>query len=174
MASKSPVHEKASLLGDVVFAANDGVITTFAIVAGSAGASLSANVVLILGFANLFADGLSMASGKYLGAKSEMEYEEMRGGHMQDVGSPFKHGLTTFISFNIAGLFPLLPFIFNLEPKFKVSSLMVGLVLFAIGSSRGKYTKKGYIKSGVEMLAIGGLAALAAYFAGFLLDKYVV
>ena len=53
----------------------DGIITTFAVVAGVAGASLSAGVVLILGFANLIADGISMAIGDYLSSKSEREYE---------------------------------------------------------------------------------------------------
>jgi VIT1/CCC1 family predicted Fe2+/Mn2+ transporter len=63
-------------IGDMVYGANDGIITTFAIVAGVAGAALSHTVVLILGFANIFADGLSMAIGNYLGRKSEKEYAE--------------------------------------------------------------------------------------------------
>lgn len=61
---------------DFVYGANDGIITTFAIVAGVAGARLDPGVVLILGFANLFADGLSMAAGNYLGTKSEKEFIE--------------------------------------------------------------------------------------------------
>jgi len=60
-------------LKDAVYAANDGAITTFAVVAGVAGASLDPLVILILGFANLFADGISMASGNYLGTKSEKD-----------------------------------------------------------------------------------------------------
>jgi VIT1/CCC1 family predicted Fe2+/Mn2+ transporter len=59
---------------DAVFGANDGIVTTFAVVAGVAGANLSVNTVLILGFANLFADGLAMGLGNYLGTKSEVEY----------------------------------------------------------------------------------------------------
>ena len=46
---------------DLVYGANDGAVTTFAIVAGVVGASLSPSIVIILGFANLFADGFSMA-----------------------------------------------------------------------------------------------------------------
>lgn len=59
---------------DVVYGANDGIITTFAVVAGVAGANLSPAVVLILGFANLFADGFAMAIGNFLGTKSEEDY----------------------------------------------------------------------------------------------------
>lgn len=60
-------------LKDAVYAANDGIITTFAVVAGVVGASLEPIVILVLGFANLFADGVSMAGGNYLGTKSESD-----------------------------------------------------------------------------------------------------
>ncbi|MBU1322623.1 VIT1/CCC1 transporter family protein [Patescibacteria group bacterium] len=59
---------------DAVFGANDGIITTFAVIAGVAGANLPLSTVLILGFANLLADGLAMGLGNYLGSKSEVEY----------------------------------------------------------------------------------------------------
>ncbi len=61
-------------LADAVLGATDGIITTFAVVAGAAGAQLSPGIVLIMGFANLLADGLSMAIGNYLGAHSQQEY----------------------------------------------------------------------------------------------------
>jgi vacuolar iron transporter family protein len=48
---------------DFVYGATDGAVTTFAVVAGVIGAALSPSIVLILGFANLFADGFSMAIG---------------------------------------------------------------------------------------------------------------
>jgi VIT1/CCC1 family predicted Fe2+/Mn2+ transporter len=63
-------------LGDFVYGATDGAVTTFAIVAGVVGASLSPSIVLILGFANLLADGFSMAVGNYLAAKAQREYIE--------------------------------------------------------------------------------------------------
>jgi VIT1/CCC1 family predicted Fe2+/Mn2+ transporter len=58
----------------VVYGGMDGIVTTFAVVAGVTGASLSPGVVLILGFANLVADGLSMSIGDFLSSKSEQEY----------------------------------------------------------------------------------------------------
>ncbi len=60
-------------LRDAVLGGMDGCITTFAIIAGSSGASLPGLIVIILGFSNLVADGLSMAIGNYLGVKSERE-----------------------------------------------------------------------------------------------------
>jgi VIT1/CCC1 family predicted Fe2+/Mn2+ transporter len=60
-------------LPDFVYGGIDGAVTTFAVVAGVVGAGLSTPVILILGFANLLADGLSMAVGKYSSDKAELE-----------------------------------------------------------------------------------------------------
>jgi vacuolar iron transporter family protein len=66
-------HERgiAAYIKDIVYAANDGIITTFAVVAGVAGAALSSDALIILGFASLFADGFSMAASNFLGSRSE-------------------------------------------------------------------------------------------------------
>ncbi|MGH1418016.1 MAG: VIT1/CCC1 transporter family protein [Hyphomicrobiaceae bacterium] len=69
----------ASYLRDWVYGGIDGAITTFAIVAGVVGANLSPLVILILGFANLLADGFSMAAGNYSATKTEIdEYNQFR------------------------------------------------------------------------------------------------
>lgn len=57
-----------------VYGASDGIITTFAVVAGVAGAGLPSYIVLILGIANMVADGISMAIGDYLGSRSQQRY----------------------------------------------------------------------------------------------------
>lgn len=59
----------------LIYGGLDGIITTFAVVAGVAGAALSPGVVLIMGFANLVGDGISMAIGDYLSTKAEMEFQ---------------------------------------------------------------------------------------------------
>jgi VIT1/CCC1 family predicted Fe2+/Mn2+ transporter len=76
MAIKNSEVTISSYLSDFVYGGIDGSITTFAIVAGVTGASLSPTIVLILGFANLFADGFSMAVGNYLSTKSKKEYAD--------------------------------------------------------------------------------------------------
>lgn len=60
-------------LPEMVYGSIDGIVTTFAVVAGAAGAGLSIKVVLILGIANLVADGLSMSIGSFLSKKSEID-----------------------------------------------------------------------------------------------------
>ncbi|MEM5584125.1 VIT1/CCC1 transporter family protein [Roseibium sp. AS2] len=79
IASRLSSGPDASYLRDWVYGGIDGAVTTFAIVAGSVGASLSAKVILILGIANLLADGFSMAAANYSGSKSENEdYARLR------------------------------------------------------------------------------------------------
>lgn len=63
-------------LKDFVYGAIDGAVTTFAVVAGVAGAGLSAGVIIILGFANLIADGFSMAISNFLGTRAENQYRD--------------------------------------------------------------------------------------------------
>lgn len=65
-----------SYLRDWVYGGIDGAVTTFAVAAGVAGASLSPQIVLILGFANLLADGFSMAVANYSGTEAEREQYE--------------------------------------------------------------------------------------------------
>jgi len=63
---------------DFIYGSIDGAVTTFAVVAGVVGASLSTNIILILGFANMFADGFSMAVANYQSSKAQKEYVEMK------------------------------------------------------------------------------------------------
>lgn len=63
-------------IGEFVYGGIDGSVTTFAVVAGSAGAGLDSSIVIILGFANLIADGFAMSVGSYLSNKSEQDNYE--------------------------------------------------------------------------------------------------
>lgn len=71
---QTPHVSGGAYLKDAVYGANDGIITTFAVVSGVAGAGLDVSVVILLGLANLLADGFSMAASNYLGTKSEREF----------------------------------------------------------------------------------------------------
>jgi VIT1/CCC1 family predicted Fe2+/Mn2+ transporter len=63
-------------LGEFVYGGIDGSVTTFAVVAGAAGASLESSIIIILGFANLLADGFAMSVGSFLSTKSEKQNYE--------------------------------------------------------------------------------------------------
>lgn len=66
-----------SYVRDFVYGAIDGAVTTFAVVAGAAGAGLESRVVVIMGLANLFADGFSMAVSNFLGTRAEEQQREV-------------------------------------------------------------------------------------------------
>jgi VIT1/CCC1 family predicted Fe2+/Mn2+ transporter len=63
---------------DFIYGSIDGTVTTFAIVAGVIGASLSPGIILILGFGNLFADGFAMAAANYHASKTKHQFIEMK------------------------------------------------------------------------------------------------
>lgn len=73
-------------LGEFVYGGIDGSVTTFAVVAGATGADLPAAIIIILGFANLFADGFSMSVGAYLSARSERQnFEKFRESEYREI-----------------------------------------------------------------------------------------
>jgi len=61
-------------LKSIIYGGLDGIVTTFAVVAGVQGASLKVEVILVLGFANLVADGISMGIGDYLSERAQMDF----------------------------------------------------------------------------------------------------
>lgn len=76
---------KTSPIRDLVYGAVDGTITTFAIVSGVAGAGMSQQVIVVLGIANVLADGFSMAASNYLGTRTEQE------NHRRVVATEYRH-----------------------------------------------------------------------------------
>lgn len=74
MRNQEEHKSEGGLLKPMIFGGLDGILTSFAIVAGAAGGNLSSSVVLILGFSNIFADALSMGVGEFLSSKAENEW----------------------------------------------------------------------------------------------------
>jgi len=156
----------AYYIGSIVYGANDGIITTFAVVAGAAGAGFSSTIILVLGVANLVADGFSMGASKYLSMRSEQEV--VAGNDVMHSRSAIHEALATFIAFTIAGSLPLLPFLFPraAENAFIVSSCATGIALFLVGSARALVIRKHAVLAGLEMFLIGGAASALAYIFG--------
>ena len=215
---------RGKYIGDFVYGANDGIITTFAVVSGAAGAFISPDVVIILGMANLIADGISMGVSNYLSTRSRLDFQKkqriieenevetmpekereevriilrdwgieenkiegvvesitkdkekwvnlmMRDelGIIEDKAeSPLKHASVTSASFVVAGSLPLAPYFLGIatENQFIVSIIATAVSLFVVGSMRVYVTKTNWLKSGLQMLFVGSIAASAAYFVG--------
>jgi len=168
-------------LREFVYGGMDGAVTTFAIVTGAAGANLGSNVILILGMANVFADGFSMAVGAYLSEKADQQLAASKNNekHVAD-DSPLTASIATFFSFIIVGFVPLLVYIadyvFNLElgDQALVYSIMLTMVAFAaIGYLRAVVTKISKFKSILESLGLGVAAAVISYTVGSVLEKII-
>jgi VIT1/CCC1 family predicted Fe2+/Mn2+ transporter len=154
---------------DIVYGANDGIITTFAVVAGVTGGALSSNAVLIVGAANLFADGLSMGVGNYLSIRS---HESARAAQdlPEEEAAPARHAIATFVAFASAGALPLVPYVLGApaELRFGLSILVTFAALFVMGALRSIVTVDRWSTAGLEMLLLGLLVAGAAYGSGAL------
>ncbi|MBI4088011.1 VIT1/CCC1 transporter family protein [Candidatus Kaiserbacteria bacterium] len=161
----------AYYIGDIVYGANDGIITTFAVIAGAAGAGFSATVIIVLGIANLIADGFSMGASKYLSLRSEQSLEAARG----ELRSPLGDGLVTTVSFIVIGTLPLVPFLVvsTGEHTFLVSSVATAVTLFFVGSARSLVIKKNAFVAGLEMLVVGGVASVLAYALGAYVQAFI-
>lgn len=220
-------------LGEFVYGGIDGCVTTFAVVAGAVGASLESSIIIILGFANLLADGFAMSVGAYLSSKSEKENyhkhknielweidnvpdkekEEIRVIYrekgfdgeilekivetitadedrwvnvmmkeelemMDDKRNPLLIGSTTFASFILIGLVPLIVYVVKYmtgwgENLFLWSSIFTAVGFTFIGSLKAYVTQNKIWRSVLETLLLGTLAAMVAYFVGDLLENLV-
>ena len=153
-------------LGELVYGANDGIITTFAVVSGVAGAALSPTTAFILGLANLFADGFSMGASAYLSIRSREAVREQGG---LDVEEPFppRHALVTGVAFILAGSVPLAAFaIAPVGARFAVAAGVTLFTLFVVGALRALVTPMRWWRAGLEMLAVGTVAAAVAFAVG--------
>ncbi|MBI2636894.1 MAG: VIT1/CCC1 transporter family protein, partial [Parcubacteria group bacterium] len=86
--------------------------------------------------------------------------------------SPIKNGLATFVAFIVAGMLPLLPYVFGVQfgSTFNTAVAMTAFALFAVGAARSAVTKEHWLVSGLEMLGVGAIAAVSAYGVGYLLQ----
>ncbi len=209
-----------SYLRDWIYGGIDGTVTTFAIVAGVVGADLPGVVVLVLGLANLMADGFAMGAANYSGTKAELdnyerllaverehialvptgEREEIRQifarkgfsgaelervvevitsdadrwaetmaaeeyGLSKPVNPPLLAALNTFAAFVLCGLVPLVSYL--IAYRLAWCAVATGLVFFAIGTVKSRWSLGGWAKSGLETLLIGMSAAGLSFIIGF-------
>lgn len=151
-------------LPELIYGANDGIVTTLAVVAGVFGAQLSSQIILILGFANLLADGFSMGASDVLSERSKPS--RLR----PTLRAASRNGTATFIGFVTAGIVPLLAYILPLEPesRFPIAVGLAAVALFTVGASRALFSERGWLQAGIEMLLIGSAAGFVAYAVGVL------
>ena len=208
---------------DVVFGANDGLVSILALVAGVYGAITDSHLILVAGLAGAVAGALSMGAGAYLSSKSEQEVTQREsrrkgirrkrtpdeereelvrlyvsrgfgreeaeaiadrvasrmdlaaevtigdeiGMASEESWPPAKAGALTGLTFAIVSLIPILPFAF-MDVTLAVMTAVIASTasLFAVGASKAIFTRQNWIRSGLEMMVVGTLAAAATYVIG--------
>jgi len=169
-----PIAIARHYVRELIYGANDGMITTFAVVAGVAGGGLSARVVLIIGAANLLADGLSMAVGNYLSIRSHESVLETQN-LPEEEAFPVRHASATFLAFVAAGSLPLIPYMLSGAglDRFTLSAALTFVSMFLVGASRALIANVRWWKAGLEMLALGAVVAAIAYGSGAMVATLV-
>lgn len=166
-------------LSEFVYGGIDGAVTTFAVVAGATGANFSTKIILVLGFANLIADGFSMGVGSYLSSKSALELKQKRKQSTKDEPSPVINGLTTYVSFILIGFIPLLAYtvdyLFGLGAQniFLVAVLLTVLAFIGIGLLKSKVAHSHIPRAIAETVTLGAIAASLAYILGASLERII-
>ena len=179
-AISSEEHHKSggTYVGDFVYGAIDGSVTTFAVVSGVAGASLSANIVIILGLANLFADGFSMAASNFLSTKTKIGVLAKKGHYHHEI-KPVKTAFVTFVSFFAVGLIPLLSYVAGVfssaiqEKQFVIAAVLTGIAFLIVGGIKAKVVKENWTRAALETLLLGGAAAIIAFYVGLLIKTLI-
>ena len=172
---------REKFLWEFVYGWIDGTVTTFAVVAWATGWNLSIEVILILGFANLIADGVSMSIGNYLSTKAEMaQYIKEHGQQDPNQMPPWQTALATFVAFVSLGFFPLLIYVLqyfglqtNPDQIFLRGSVITGAVFALIGLTKWIITHTPLTKSTAETVGLGAIAAILSYYVGSLLEKLI-
>lgn len=180
---KSFLDKYENYLGEFVYGGIDGCVTTFAVVAGAAGANLDARVTLILGFANLFADGLAMSVGSYLSTQTQQENElkqqkKAANSHVQ-VSLHYKSSLhaafATFTSFVVLGFIPICVYLcvylfkMRISDPFFTASVLTAAGFATIGYLKALVNETNRVKGVLETVLLGSIAACVAYYTGLLL-----
>ncbi len=174
--TKSLFGKFEKYIPEFVYGGIDGAVTTFAVVAASAGAELGAGIILILGISNMLADGFSMAVGSFLSSRAEAD----QAGHKDTDKNPKINSLVTFISFCILGSIPISPYIWAFVTKTELSNVFLLACIFTavafliIGALQGYVNKTSKLRAMTETLSLGGVAAAVAYFAGDWLEKIIL
>lgn len=147
----------------MLFGFEDSLVSTTGVIAGVSAGSQDPHVILLAATVTILVEALSMGAGQFL---SERAVHQMDTGHSDNL--LLGAGLM-FISYLLAGLVPLIPvilFAFPMSISVSVSSAFIGL--FLLGYIKGKIVQTAPVRSGVEILLIGGAATVLGLVAGWL------
>lgn len=151
-------------LRSLIFGIEDSLVSTSGVIVGVSAGSHNPKVVLLAGFVAVAVEAVSMAAGNYLSERAVVQAEGKR-------DNTTNSAVIMFFSYALSGLALLLPLIFLPYPlAVQVAVAMALAGLFLLGYLKGKLVGVTPSRSGLEMLVIGGTAALIGMTAGLLFN----
>ncbi|MCR4324067.1 MAG: VIT1/CCC1 transporter family protein [Candidatus Curtissbacteria bacterium] len=162
---------RGEFLREIVFGANDGVVTSIGFLVGIAGAVSDQTIVVIAGALTIIAGGASMALGNYLAVKSQREfYESKEEAHSEN--NPIISGVIIGAFYLLGGFPPLLPFIlFRPATRALIMSIIVAIIVMGlIGFMRWTLNRRNLGGKIGETIIVGIIAAGIGFLAGEVLN----
>jgi VIT1/CCC1 family predicted Fe2+/Mn2+ transporter len=171
-ATRLEVIERAAVR-EILMGAQDNLTNVLAVMLGvSVGAGRS-DLVALAGLSAAVAEAVSMGGVLYSSTRAEARHRErLRGEAPARDGAltPAQSGFMTFVAGLIGGLVPLAPFAILPLHSAVIASLTISVVsLFALGSWTGRISGSSWWRDGLRLLAVAGVAALAAAAVGTVL-----
>lgn len=158
---------------EIIFGVEDGAIGNLGLVVGMIQGSASTSLIMLAGLATMIAQAISMSAGNYLSLKSEKEYFQVKsqertyGKEYSKHKNPVKSSVVMGLSVIIGAAIPLSTLVLFNGASGIVPPLAITLVgLFLLGVVKARYTFRHWLRSGVEVLLVGFLAAVAGYAIG--------
>ena len=165
-------------LKDFILGFQDGVVSNLGLVLGVAIATLSTRIVIISGVAAALGEFISMTAVAYTSTEASESYykseKHRRFNIPKEYRDPIESGLLVGFSNIIGSAIALLPFFFlEINTAIKFALVFCAIALFLTGVVRARLTFGNWFRSGMELLIIGMVAAIAGYFIGRILGVAV-
>lgn len=152
-----------------IFGVEDSLVSTVGLLSGIAIANVPKETIFLTGVVLIFVEAFSMAAGSFL---SETSAEGYATGADSPTRSNVIAGSVMFISYFISGFIPLFPYLMWPVPTALVISIVLSVIaLFVLGVVSARLSKTSWIRSGIRMAIIGGIAIALGVIAGMWLSK---
>ena len=164
---------KRATVHEILMGAQDNLTNVLAVVLGVTIGSGRADFVALAGLSAGIAESISMGGVLYNATRAELRLE-FASGTIRTGGAarlaPLASGVVTFLAGVVAGLIPLLPFVFlPVGPAVLATFALSTGGLFLLGSITGRLSDDAWVSEGARLVLIGGLAALSAAVLGAVL-----
>ncbi len=154
----------------IIFGIEDSLVSTLGVVVGIAASGAGRRDVLVAGIILVVVEAISMGSGEYISSKSEEQVRTGANDHL-----PIQNGLVMWVSYMVAGIVPLSPFIlFPTSFAIPIAITLCALVIFSVGAWKARISlrKTSPLRSGLEMLFVSVGAGLIGYLLGVIAAQF--